>query len=281
MLFAVRLWCVGALVLAVGSVGVQGQQQDPKAEQIVKVAEQTELDAAANDHSLWQYRDVDRKPFLGETVSRVVETAHGSVSKKVELNGRPLSPWELKEQDAKMESFVHDPIQQARQRKEGAQDDKRAEDMLKLLPAAFLWSVKSEDAKTVTLAYVPDPKFEPPTMESKVFAAMAGEVVVDKQQHRIQTIKGTLVADVKFGWGLLGKLERGGTFDVERRELMPGVWQITESHVHVNGHALMFKSIGEQDDEVKSEFRSVPQETTLEQAAFMLRNQPASLDAQR
>ena len=69
--------------------------------------------------------------------------------------------------------------------------------------------------------------------------------------------------------------------DVERRELAPGIWQITESHVRILGHALLFKNIGEQDDEVKSEFRRVPQDTTLEQAAFMLRNQPAALDAQR
>src|SRR5262249_32079017 len=123
--------------------------------------------------------------------------------------------------------------------------------------------------------------FVPPTMESKVFAAMAGEIVVDKQQHRIQSIKGRLLSDVKFGWGLLGKMERGGTFDVERRELAPGIWQITESHVHITGHALLFKLIGEQDDEVKSEYRRVPQETTLEQAATMLKGEPKPLDAQR
>jgi hypothetical protein len=281
MLSAVRSYCVGFLVLTVGSVGLRGQPQDSKAQELVKVATQTELTAAVSDHSLWHYKDVDRKPGMGETVSRVVETAHGSLSKKIEINGRALSPDELKEQDSKVEAFVHDPAQQAKQRKEGAQDDKRAEDMLKLLPTAFVWSMKSEDAKTVTLSYVPDPNFEPPTMESRVFAAMAGEIVVDKQQHRIQTIKGKLVADVKFGWGLLGKMYEGGTFDVERRELAPGIWQITESHVHILGHVLLFKNIGEQDDEVKSEFRRVPQETTLEQAAFMLRRQPESLDAKR
>jgi hypothetical protein len=110
---------------------------------------------------------------------------------------------------------------------------------------------------------------------------MAGEIVVDNQQHRIQTIKGRLVADVKFGWGILGRMNEGGTFDVERRELAPGIWQITESHVHITGHALLFKLIGEQDDEVKSEYRRVPQDTTLEQAAVMLRGEPTSLDAQR
>ena len=192
-----------------------------------------------------------------------------------------LSPEELKQEDARIERFVRDPAQQAKQKKDGAQDDKRAEDMTRMLPDAFLWSVKSDSGNTVTLGFVPNPDFNPPTMESRVFAAMAGEIVVNKAQNRIQTIKGELTDDVKFGWGILGKMNKGGTFDVERRELMPNVWEITESHVHIGGHALLFKSIGEQDDEVKSEFRRVPGETTLEQAAVMLKGDPQALSASR
>jgi hypothetical protein len=90
-----------------------------------------------------------------------------------------------------------------------------------------------------------------------------------------------MMDDVKFGWGLLGKMNKGGTFDVERRELSPHIWQITESHVRIVGKALMFKSIGEQDDEEKTEFRPVPGETTLEQAAVMLQGEPASLSASK
>ena len=51
--------------------------------------------------------------------------------------------------------------------------------------------------------------------------------------------------------------------------------------MHINGRALLFKTIGEQDDEVKSEFRRTPPATTLEQAANMLKAEPASLEAKR
>ena len=221
------------------------------------------------------------KKVDGVTVARVVETAHGSLDKKIQVNGRVLTPEELRKEDARIDEFVRDPAQQAKQRKEGAQDDKRAETMTRMLPDAFLWSVKADSGDTVTLGFVPNPDFDPPTMECRVFAAMAGVIVVNKAQNRIQTIKGELTDDVKFGWGLLGKMNKGGTFDVERRQLMPNVWEITESHVHIEGHALLFKSIGEQDDEVKSEFRQVPGETTLQQAAGMLKGESGSLSASR
>jgi hypothetical protein len=280
---AVRLFQVVVLSLSL-AVGVATAQvmpkQDAKAQEMVRVAVQTELKASEADHSHWQYKDVDKKPE-GETVSLVVETQHGSISKKMVVNGRTLSAEELKQEDARIDRFVRDPAQQAKQRKDGAQDDKRAETMLRMLPDAFFWSVKSDSGDTVTLGFVPNPDFEPPTMECRVFAAMAGVILVNKVQNRIQTIKGELTDDVKFGYGLLGKMHKGGTFDVERRELSPRIWQITESHVHIDGKVLLFKSIGEQDDEVKSEFRRIPGETTLEQAAVILKNEPASLSASK
>jgi hypothetical protein len=256
------------------------QRQDPRAQAVVRTAVQTELAADKADHSRWQYKDVDRKPD-GESVYIVVETDHGSVKKKIQQDGQPLNAEELRAEDERIRSFINDPKQQAKQRKDGEQDDRRAENMLRLLPDAFSWTVKNETDDSVTLAFTPDPDFEPPSMEARVFAAMAGEIVVNKQQKRLQTIKGRLIRDVKFGFGLLGRMDAGGTFNVERREIAPGIWLITESHVHINGRALLFKSIGEQDDEVKSEFRRTPPATTLEQAANMLKVEPTSLAAQR
>ena len=268
------------LFLVLGLRGASALEGDSKAQEIVRLATQTELTASQNDHSHWAYRDL-YKGESGEKVLLVVETGKGALKKKVEENGRPLTPEELKQEDAKLEAFVKDAAEQARQRKEGLQDDKRAADMLRMLPTAFVWTLKGETSGTVTLAFTPDPQFQPPTMESRVFAAMAGEIVVEKAQHRIQTIRGELTQDVKFGFGLLGRMRKGGTFEVQRRQLASGIWQITESHVHIDGKAMLFKTIGEQDDDVKTEFRRVAPETTLEEAAERLRGEPASLSAHR
>ena len=43
---------------------------------------------------------------------------------------------------------------------------------------------------------------------------------------------------------------------------------------HIGGHALFFKTIGQQQDEVKTDFKPVPPETTLEQAVAMLKEPP-------
>jgi hypothetical protein len=66
---------------------------------------------------------------------------------------------------------------------------------------------------------------------------------------------------------VLGRLHRGGSFFVERREIAPSHWQITQSRVHIDGRALFFKTIGEQEDEVKTDFRPSTAQTVAEAAA--------------
>jgi hypothetical protein len=238
---------------------------------LVWTAVKTELAAAQDDNSVFLYRDHDRKP-TNDVVRLVVETtSHGSVSRILERNGNPIP---LQQQRTAVENFVNNPALQLKQRRDNQHDDQQATELLKMIPVGFLWSITSENAREITLSYRPNPNFDPPTMEARVFAAMAGEMVVDRQQYRIKTFKGRLIHDVTFGWGLFGRLSRGGTFDVERRELKPHVWEIVETHVHITGHALFFKSIGDEEDDVESDFRPAPQNTSLQEAAQLLLGQP-------
>ena len=253
LLISSGLWATGSLMA-----------QD--ARELVKRAVQSEMKSSREDHTLWRYRDEQREV---STVSIVVGTSAGSVKRLVERGGRPLSEAEAKAEEDRVQSFIHDSSKLAKQRKDGAADDKNAAELLRMLPDAFRWRVASENGETVTLAFEPEPTFDPPDMQSRVLGAMRGELVVDKRQQRIRTIKGTLIQDVLIGFGMLGRLKQGGTFDVERREVKPGLWQITETHVHIDGKALFFKTIGQQQDEVQTEFREVPAGTTLEQAAEM------------
>jgi hypothetical protein len=138
-----------------------------------------------------------------------------------------------------------------------------------MLPDAFIWSVQSDDGEKVTLHFQPNRDFSAPDMQSRVLGEMIGEMVVDKKQHRIVTLSGKLMEDVTIGWGILGRLKQGGTFRVERREMAPGLWQITETHVHIEGKVLFFKNISQEQSEVQSEFTQVPDGITMEQAAEM------------
>ena len=248
--------CLPVFALGVlSSAGLQGHAQtaDPAALEMVRSAVSSELRAAQTDHSAWRYRDHDIQPGR-DAVSEVIETPKGDLRRLLTLNGNKLSGQAEADELARLHTFANSPEQQARQRKDGSHDDAQAAELLNMLPAAFLWNITSQNAETTVLRFRPNPAFKPPDLQSRVLGGMAGEIVVAHDGDRIKTLRGTLTDDVRFGFGILGKLDRGGTFDVERREIAPGHWQITETHVHIGGHALLFKSIGTQEDEVKTEF---------------------------
>ena len=98
--FPSRMMASVGLVLLLGVGNGWGRQQDSRAQEIVRVATQTEIDASREDHSHWEYKDF-YKGESGAKVLLVVETGKGSLKKKVEADGRPLTPEELKKEDAR------------------------------------------------------------------------------------------------------------------------------------------------------------------------------------
>jgi hypothetical protein len=261
----VGLAAFGVLATFVRLAAAQVNTGSGDAVALVQRAVDSELQAEKNDKSLWKYRD--RSSEAGKNkVAAAVETPQGELEKTVAVDGRPLEGEAEKQECERIRQFVNDAAQQAKVRKNEAHDNAQATAFLKMLPTAFVWTVVSQTSETVTLRYEPNPAFQPPTMEARVLGAMAGEMVVALPDDRIQSLHGKLIHDVKFGYGLLGKMDAGGTFDVERRQVAPGHWDITESHVHIGGHALLFHSIGQNSDEVKTDWAPSPY-TSLAAAA--------------
>jgi hypothetical protein len=236
---------------------------------IVRQAVRTELDASHNDHSHWLYFEINRQP--SKNVKRwVAEANAATVDRVVERDGQTVSE---SQQRQEMAAFINDSSAQAKQRKSGQHDDEQAAELLKILPDAFIWTLAGEKGNDTVLHFKPDPQFRPRNLEARVFATMEGDMAVDREQHRIASLKGRLIRDVKIGYGLVGELKAGGTFDVERRELSPHVWQIAETHVHIQGHALIFKTISEEEDDVKAHFEQIAASMTLQQAQNELLHQ--------
>lgn len=276
LLRVLALWAVAFFVFVTGALPSASASRQPEdARAFARAVVASELAADANDHSSWMYRDDNKVPDA-HTVKLVIETSQGDLSKTIERDGHPLTPQAQKEDEQKMDAFVRDAELRQQQKHRHEQDAEKANALTKLLPDAFLWTFAKQDSDETTLHFEPDPQFHPPTREARVFAAMAGVMVVNTRQKRIQVLKGMLTRDVSFGFGLLGKLQKGGTFEIERQEIAPGVWNITETHIHIQGRALIFKSISEQQDEVTSHYRPTPKSLSLEAAAQMLKDGTAA-----
>jgi hypothetical protein len=177
--------------------------------------------------------------------------------------------------------LISHPREIRQHQKKQHEDGEQARNMLKMFPEAFRFQYDGTQGSLVRLKFAPNPKFRPPDHATQVFHHMTGTMLVDPKQKRLAAINGTLTSEVKFFGGVFGHLDKGGTFEVRQQEVAPRVWEVTAMHVHMNGKALLFKTIAVQEDETYSDFHGVPPSTTLAQAAELLKREGGRPPADR
>jgi hypothetical protein len=241
------------------------------ARDIVATMVDNEVRIEAADHSRWMYRDAYQSPEK-DVVRLIIQTPGANLSETVEDHGRPPSPQEHQADLAHMQQILSDPALRARMQRSEAHDGQQADDLMKMLPNAYLWTIVSRQNGEITLQSRPNPGFSPPSMSARVMSSMSGSLVIRERDMRLVKLTGRLMQPVNFAWGLFGHLDAGGTFEIMRTEIAPGIWQITQTHVHISGHALFFKSIGDQEDEVTSDYKPVPDSVDMYKAAAMIRD---------
>jgi hypothetical protein len=259
---------IAVVFVSIGSIQGLAQSSQPEALRAVRAAVHAEMLADKADQSIWTYQDHDKVPGK-DAVYITIETRQGSLRRMIDLDGKPLSASATQAETQRIDHYVHDSAAQAKARKNDAHDDAQAAEMLTMLPDAFQWSMVSQTPEFITLAYRPNPGFDAPDMQARVMGAMAGQMIVARNGNRIRTLRGQLTTDVLIGYGFLAKLYKGGTFDVERREVGGGHWQITQTNVHIGGHALLFKNIGQDEDEWKTDWKPSPASTLVEAARIL------------
>lgn len=261
------LWGMGTQVSAANSGAVAAGFADPQ--QLVRAVVWNELRASENDHSHWMYRDHNVEPAK-DIVKECVETSAGQICRVLERGGHVLTPEEREQESHHIEEFVKNPSEQKKKQKEHQEDDRKAVEMVNMLPHGFIYQYDGEEGDYIRLQFRPNPNFTPPSREATVFHAMAGTMLIDRRQQRLADMKGTLIRNVDFGWGVLGRLVKGGTFEVRREDVGGGHWVNTLLDVHMHGKALFFKTINAQQHEVEENFKRVPDHLTLEAGASIL-----------
>jgi hypothetical protein len=222
-----------------------------------------------DDHTNWMYR-LEKEQYGKKQVAEIVETKEGSLSRLLSLNGLPLTPKEQMEEDERGRELMTSRSAQQKLRRSLDAETLQGRRLFKMLPDAFVFSYAGGEGDLVKLSFRPNPSFHAPSMEARVFHDMEGEMWIDCKQERLAAFDGHLTQAVKFGFGLLGHLDKGGHFEVRQAEVVPGHWDMTNLSVEMTGKALMFATIGVQKKENHRDFHRVSDDLTLMQAADIL-----------
>lgn len=264
-----------AIVLAVTFHTFAYSQQKPDIDPLELVRNAANNEIKAND-VVHYYVFKDSVEYKDHSVVReIVRTNQGGLWTTLATNGKPLTTEERQKDQDRLVKFANNSEARRKRREANKVEDQRASLMLSSLPDAFLYTYVGTDRgpggeELVHLTFKPNPKFNPPNHETAIYQGMEGDLIIDRKALRIAKIDGTLFKDVDFGWGILGRLYKGGKFIIVQRDVGGGNWEEVQETLQFNGKILMVKSMTVWSNETMTDFRPVPDNLTTAQALDLL-----------
>lgn len=277
----------GALLLVTSAGAAQTVSQNGNAAidpaKIVRDASYNELHAKSPGRSFrYRQRKVDAK---GSVVKVLVETKDGDVARILERDDKPLSAEEDQAEADRLNHLLEHPEVQEHRHKKEQEDSARGDEMVRMLPDAFLYTfegmVPGPNGPAYRLQFRPNPSFTPPDREGEVYHGMVGELWVDEAQLRLVKIDAHLVSDVNFGWGVLGRLYKGGSILVENADVGLHHWETIHLKLKLQGKLLMMKSVDFSTTEDFSDFQVQVSELSYQEAIRVLQKIPPAQVAEK
>jgi hypothetical protein len=219
--------------------------------------------------SLWQFR-VERRVAAQNTVEQAVETRSGLVYRVIARQGKPLDQAAQKKESDRLNNLVRNSAEQARMKQDYEGEEQRVQRLMAAMPDAFVYTYDGTAEGNLRLSFKPNPAYSPQTYEARVYHALAGEIWIQPQQKRLVKIKGQIDTEIDFGFGLLGRIEKGGTFQIGREQVADNRWKTSLLDVHISGRLVFFKTISKEQHEVRSAFQLVPSNFSVQDAVALL-----------
>jgi len=252
-----------------------------QAQALVVRALANELQAAQDPSRPLRYQLRKTSPRL-TTTKEIYETRDGDVARLVAINDKPLSAADEQQEEARLDALASDPGKQRRRKQAEDTDAGRALKVLRALPSAFVYQYAGSGMGPTGMVekfiFRPDPNFSPPDLETQILTEMAGEIWIDGAHERVVRLEGHLQHDVDFGWGILGRLNKGGWIVIEQADVGPdmgpnmgiGQWRMVRFQMQMSGR-VVFKNRTFDTTEEVTRFAPLPVGLGYQKAIEMLR----------
>jgi len=247
-----------------------------QAQALVARALDAEVRSARDMSHPMRYRLRKSSPRL-TTTKELAETRDGDVARLIASNDQPLSQADEQQEQARLDALLSDPSRQRHRKQSEESDTGIVLKLLRMLPQAFTYEyegVGQGPAGAVEkFRFHPNPAFSPPDMETQALTALSGELWIDAAQERVTRLEGHLQQDTNYGWGILGKLEKGGWIVLEQANVGAGQWRISRFQIKMELR-ILFKTKSFDSVQEMTQYAPIPANLDYRQAIQMLRVGP-------
>lgn len=262
------------MLLAPLGIAAQQGAVAPYNDALVKRTLAHEARSARDPQHPMRYTLRKSSPRLTQT-KEILETKDGNVARLVRINDKPLSPEDAAKEEDRLNGLLADPGKQRHRKQNEDADAARALKVLRVLPQAFLYQFASvaetAHGRAARFTFRPNPAYDPPDLETQVLKSMNGEIWIDPAQERVVRMEGHLMNDVDFGWGILGRLYKGGWVVLEQADVGGSQWRVVRFQMSMTGRVL-FKTKSFDTLEETNSYASLPVGLGYAKAIQMLRD---------
>lgn len=190
-----------------------------------------------------------RERFDGKVITRLIAR-----------DDQPLTERELEEQAARIREAMAAEQAKAAAGPGASQPRRESEEaqIVREFPDALDYALTGSEMKagrnTLVYAFSPRPGYAPRSLKLKVFEKLRGTMWIDKASGEIAGVDAEVFDHVNVAFGLLGKIGKGTTFRMARKEAAPGLWVPESINLKFNARFLLVKTIQQAVDTTYSEF---------------------------
>ena len=215
----------------------------------------------------------------GSEIRYVIFTKEGRVDRLIAVGDRPLTAAQQKKEVDRLKALLQRSASQTVTPEQDAETQRR----LKLVAAihtAFSYQMSgTQESGILEFKFFPAEYFNPESRETRVYKGMRGVIQVDPRVDQLLRVDGEIFRNVSFGWGILGRLHKGGHFRIEQREVLPNVWEITDMDFDFTYTVFFFSQSHYIRKTSNTAYTRIDPDTRRAEAIEMLLSQSTNLEA--
>jgi hypothetical protein len=117
-------------------------------------------------NALWESH-VQRRTAGHIYLEEEIETVDGSIGRLLSVDGHEPSPSDRKQDDDRLRELMQNPKARLALKENREADERKLDDLLRVLPGAFLFEDQGKRGDMETLSFCPNPAFNPNNYEEK------------------------------------------------------------------------------------------------------------------
>ncbi len=172
----------------------------------------------------------------------------------VSKDGKSVEEKELRKQDKKYNKKVQKYAKKGRKRGLQAGSEYEAgeaealrkekeliDEMLRLYRFEIQRRELLEGYPTLVVKFTPRPGFKSKIKDVKILRKIQGRVWVSEQDYQPVKVEAETLKSIKFGWGIVAKLNEGAKMVFQRRKVNDEIWLPAQASFRGSGRLLLFK----------------------------------------